>query len=125
MAEISGTEGYVLAGGVEIEAADWSIDGDAAVIDRSSFLSRGLPKNATGQQTGNITVNGVNSTTTALTAKGVVRGALVTFRLGVTANLWIQVVGRVSKVMHNQNKDSGSNWTINAAQYGDWTPVGV
>jgi hypothetical protein len=123
MAEISGVEGFVLAGGVEIEATDWSFDGEAAIVDRTSFMTRGKPKNAAGQENGSVTINGVNSTTTALAAKGVRKGVLITFRLGVTANLFIDIVVRVGRLSHNQNKDNGSGWTINGQQYGDVTIV--
>lgn len=125
MAEISGTEGSVLAGGVALEASEWTWDGDQAVIDRSNFTTNGEPLNAPGQRTGAISMSGPVSTTTALAAKGVTRGALVTFQLRVTANLRVQVVGRVSKVNYKQNKDSGSDWVINAAQYGAATLVGL
>lgn len=125
MAEISGVEGSVLAGGVALEASEWSFDGDQAVIDRSNFTTAGEPLNAAGQRTGAISMSGPTSTTTLLGPKGVARGALVTFRLKVAANVWVEVRGRVSKFTINQNKDQGSNWSVQAAQYGPATIVGV
>lgn len=125
MAEISGTEGSVLAGGVALEASEWSGDFDQAVIDRSNFTTNGEPANAPGQRTGSITMRGPVSTTTALAAKGVTRGTLIVFRLRVTPNLLIQVAGRVGKCNWNQNKDTGSDWNVQASQYGPVTIVGL
>lgn len=125
MAEISGTEGSVLAGGVALEASDFSWDGDQAVIDRSNYTTQGEPSNAGGQRTGNISMSGPVSTTTALAAKGVTRGTLVLFRLRVTANLWVEVRGRVSKHNLTGSHANGNNWSIQAAQYGAATITGL
>jgi len=118
MAEISGTEGSVKAGGVAVEASKWSASLKQAVIDRTNFTTSGEPRNAAGQRTGAITMSGPYSTTTALHAKGIIRGQLVTFVLGITASLAITVQGRVEDVTHDQDKDAGSNWSISAQQYG-------
>lgn len=123
--EISGTEGSVTGAGVALEASEWDFDGDQAVIDRSNFTTGGEPANAPGQRTGAISMSGPVSRTTALAAKGVTRGSLVVFQLRVTANLMLQVVGRVSKCKWGQNKDTGSNWTVQASQYGPITIVGL
>ncbi len=125
MAEISGTQGSVLAGGVALEASDWSWDGDQAVIDRSNYTTAGEPRNASGQRTGQISMSGPVSTTTALAAKGVTRGTLVTFRLRVTDTLYVEVQGRVSKYNMTGSHANGANWSIQAAQYGAAAIVGL
>jgi len=125
MAEISGTEGSVLANNVALEASEWSVSRKGAVIDRTHFGTNGLPLNAAGQKTGDFSMSGPVSTTSNLALKGVDVGSLLLFRFRVTVNLWLQSYGRVSQVDHKQNKDSGSDWVINASQYGAVTVVGV
>lgn len=125
MAEISGVEGSCLAGGVALEASDWSADLDQAVIDRSNYTTAGEPSNASGQRTGSISMNGPISTTTALAAKGVTRGTLVLFRLRVTVTLYIEVYGRVSKFNATGSHANGANWSVQASQYGAATIVGL
>lgn len=127
MAEISGVEGSVLAGGVALEASECSIDLDQAVVDRSHWGTAGEPLNAAGQRTGTISASGPVSTTSNLALKGVTRGSLVTFRKNVNSagTVFIQVQGRVSKVSLNNNKDQGPNWSITASQYGPATLTGV
>ncbi len=123
--EISGTEGRVFSGGVEIEAADWTADLDQAAVDRSSFKTRGEPLNAEGQRTGNITVSGPLSKATLLVDAGVIRGRVVSFRLTATTNVEVTVRARVTKVSYGSTKDNGPNWTINAAQYGAASLAGL
>lgn len=123
--EISGVEGSVLVNGTEIEATDMSWDGDYAVIDRSNYTTAGNPYNAGGQHTGNISANGPISRITQLVAKGVVGRALLTFRLRVTPTIYVEVQGRVSKHNMTGSHANGANWTINAAQYGPPTLVGL
>lgn len=127
MAEISGTDGSVTAGGAALEATEWSADLDCAAPDRSSFLSAGSPRNASGQRTGTITMQGPISTTTNLTGKGIALGVLVTFKLfiSVSAGISIQVQGRVTKFNPKNNKDPGPDWSVTAQQYGDPTLVGI
>lgn len=127
MAEISAVDGGVLANGAQLEASEWSADLDQATPDRSSWLTAGEPLNAAGQRTGTITVSGPASTLTALTAKGVARGSVVTFKLylSVLSNVFIQVNGRVSKFAPKNDKDNGPGWSITAAQYGAATIQGI
>lgn len=125
MAEISGVEGSITAGGAALEASEWSADLDTAVIDRSNFTTAGEPVNARGQNTGTITASGPASTTTNLAGKGITRGALVTFVLRMTANVAVTVQGRVSKISYSNSSSDGPKWTVNAAQYGAPSFVGI
>lgn len=124
MAEISGVEGSVLANAVALEASDWSFDRDCAVVDRSNYTTGGEPLNARGQRTGTMSMSGPTSTTSALALKGVDVGSLLTFRFRATPLIWVEMRGRVSKINGTGNKDNGSNWSIQAAQYGAATVSG-
>jgi hypothetical protein len=126
MAELSGVEGSILADGQALEAVEWSIDRDCAVVDRTNFTTNGLPLNAAGQKTGSISASGPVSTTSQLAAKGIVEGALVTF-VGVAraSQCYASVRGRVSKITINNNKDNGPGWSLQASQYGEATVVGL
>lgn len=127
MAEISGVEGSILAGGVALEASECSIDLDQAVVDRSHWGTAGEPLNAAGQRTGNLSASGPVSTTSNLVLKGVTRGTLITFRKRVNSlgTIFVQIQGRVSKVSLTNNKDDGPKWSIQASQYGPATLTGI
>ena len=89
--EISGTEGSIMVGVNAIEGSDWSADLDQAIIDRTNFTTLGEPLNASGQRTGSITMNGPVSTTSSLTLAGISLGLKVTFKLGITAAIFVTV----------------------------------
>lgn len=124
MAEIGGTEVSMLANGVALEVADFGWSGRQAVIDRSNATTAGEPRNASGQRTGQITASGPRSTTTALIAKGIVRGALVTFRIRATANIYVEVQARISQEEFSCGHTKGADWSITAEQYGAATFAG-
>lgn len=124
MAEIGGTDVSMLANGFALEVADFQRTNRKAVIDRSNATTLGEPRNATGQRTGQITASGPRSTTTALIAKGIVAGALVTFRVRATPNLYIEVQARISEETMTNGHTKGSDWSITAEEYGAATYVG-
>lgn len=123
--EIGGTSVSLLANGYSLEVADFSTTRRQAVIDRSSALSAGEPRNASGQKTGTIQASGPRSETTALVAKGVTLGSLVTFRQRVTPNLYLDIVCRISEETLTCGHAKGADWSITGEQYGAATPVGL
>lgn len=123
--EIGGTSVFLIANGFSLEVADFQTTRRQAVIDRSSALSAGEPRNASGQRTGQLTASGPRSETTALVAKGVTLGSLVTFRQQITANLWLEIVCRIGEETLTCAHTKGADWSITGEQYGAATPVGL
>ena len=117
---ISGTQGYVLNAGVAIPADKWDADLNQATPDRSNFMTQGEPLNAAGQRTGSVTLQGPYE---ALI--GFERGALATVGLGITADIAIVVVIRISNYKFSNDKDGGPRWQITGQQYGAATVAGV
>lgn len=123
--EIGGTDVSLLANGYSLEVTDFETVRRQAVIDRSSVLSLGEPRNASGQKTGTFRASGPRSTTTALVAKGVTIGSLVTIRQRATENLYLDIVIRISEETLSCSHTKGADWSVSGEQYGAATPVGL
>lgn len=111
---LSGTTGYVIADGVTLSADKWDASLDQVAVNRANFTTAGEPSNSAGQRTGQISLEGpMEDGTVAL-----VRGALVTFKLGLTDTLFVTVNARVTNFNPSNDSNDGPRFKVTAQQHG-------
>jgi hypothetical protein len=111
---LSGTSGYVQADGVAKSGDKWTFNGEQVAVDRANFTTSGEPSNAAGQRTGQITFEGPYEDAPL----GVDRGTVYTFKLGITAAIFLSVPGRVTNVTFSNDAKDGPRFSITAQQHG-------
>lgn len=111
---ISGIEGYVEADGTRLSADKWSASLEQTAVNRANFTTAGEPSNAGGQRTGTVDLEGpMEDGTVSLT-----RGAVVTFKLGLTDSIWLSVPARVTNFSPSNDANDGPRFKVTAAQHG-------
>ncbi len=117
---ISGVSGFMLVNGVAKTADKWSADIKTNIVDRQNYTTGGVPINAAGQGTGDITMEGPYEGPLNIT-----NGTIYTFFLGINTlgSVGLSVQGRVSSVQFSNDSNDGPRFRVQAAQYGPATPA--
>lgn len=117
--EFSGITGSVTVDDVENSFGSWQLTYKIALVDRRSFMSRGMPRRADGQKDWTLELEGPWT----VASSPLVGGQEYEFVCAVDDDNAITVTGRVGQMVPSQDMNDGPKLKVTCEASDDFTPT--